>query len=206
MHASALATADRGTTAAGPITIDVREPLRTLDVRVEAPEHGVRADVTFHARTVAVEEPRFHSVAGTRTVMDYTRLAQWGSWEGWIEVDGERIEVDRNSTWGSRDRSWGIRGVGERVPGAPSPTAPQFYWLWAPVNFDDICTHFDVNENGDGQQWHHSGFVVPVLADPASDPVLDTGGLPVSAEPMDTVECKIEWESGTRRAGAPRST
>ena len=47
--------------------------------------------------------------------MDYTRLAQWGTWEGWIEVDGERIEVDRAGTWGSRDRSWGIRGVGERV-------------------------------------------------------------------------------------------
>jgi hypothetical protein len=200
VHASALATADRGQTAVGPIAVDVREPLRTLNLKVDAPEHAVRADVTFHARTVAVEEPRFRNVAGTRVVMDYTRLAQWGTWDGWIEIDSERIDLHRSSTWGSRDRSWGIRGVGERAPGAPAQMAPQFYWLWAPVNFDDVCTHFDVNEHGDGQQWHRSGYVIPVLGDPATDAVLDPGGLPVSAEPMSTVECTIDWEPGTRRA------
>ena len=200
VHASALATADRGHTTVGPIAVDVREPLRTLNLKVDTPEHGVRADVTFHARTVAVEEPRFHNVAGTRVVMDYTRLAQWGTWDGWIELDGERVDLHRDSTWGSRDRSWGIRGVGERAPGAPAQMAPQFYWLWAPVNFDDVCTHFDVNEHGDGQQWHRSGYVIPVLGDAATDPVLDTGGLAVSAEPMSSVQCTIDWEPGTRRA------
>ncbi len=200
VHASALATADRGHTTVGPIAVDVREPLRTLNLKVDTPEHGVRADVTFHARTVAVEEPRFHNVAGTRVVMDYTRLAQWGTWDGWIELDGERVDLHRDSTWGSRDRSWGIRGVGERAPGAPAQMAPQFYWLWAPVNFDDVCTHFDVNEHGDGQQWHRSGYVIPVLGDAATDPVLDTGGLSVSAEPMSSVQCTIDWEPGTRRA------
>ena len=72
--------------------------------------------------------------------------------------------------------------------------APQFYWLWAPVNFGDVCTHFDVNEHGDGQQWHRSGYVIPVLPDAAADPVLDTGGLAVSAEPMSNVKCTIDWE------------
>ena len=66
---------------------------------------AIRAELAFRARTVAVEEPKFHSLAGPRVVMDYTRLAQWGTWEGWLEVDGERIEVDRAGTWGSRDRS-----------------------------------------------------------------------------------------------------
>jgi hypothetical protein len=131
--------------------------------------------------------------------MDYTRLAQWGTWEGWIEVDGEHIDVDPSDSWGSRDRSWGIRGVGERVAGAPGQ-APQFYWLWAPVNFDDVCTHFDVNESGDGQQWHHSGFVIPLLGDRTHDPVADPGGLAISAEPMSSVSCQIDWEPGTRRA------
>jgi hypothetical protein len=199
VHTSGVATEDRGQTAVGPISVEVREPLRTLVVRVDAPDHGIRADLAFRARTVAVEEPRFHTLSGPRVVMDYTRLAQWGAWEGWLEVDGERIEVDRAGTWGSRDRSWGIRGVGERMAGPPG-AAPQFYWLWAPVNFDDVCTHFDVNESADGQQWHHSGFVVPALADADTDPVRDTGGLAVSAEPMSSVSCHIDWEPGTRRA------
>ena len=191
---------DRPTVVWPRSTVASAEPLRTLNLKVDTPEHGVRADVTFHARTVAVEEPRFHNVAGTRVVMDYTRLAQWGTWDGWIELDGERVDLHRDSTWGSRDRSWGIRGVGERAPGAPAQMAPQFYWLWAPVNFDDVCTHFDVNEHGDGQQWHRSGCVIPVLGDAATDPVLDTGGLAVSAEPMSSVQCTIDWEPGTRRA------
>ena len=84
-------------------------------------------------------------------------------------------------------------------PGRPA-RPPQFFWLWAPVNFDDLCTHFDVNEAADGQQWHHSGFIVPVLPDADNDPVRDTGGLAVSAEPMSSVSCHIDWEPGTRRA------
>ena len=38
-------------------------------------------------------------------------------------------------TWGSRDRSWGIRPVGERnAYGAPTGP-PQFFWLWAPLGW-----------------------------------------------------------------------
>ena len=45
--------------------------------------------------------------------LDACRLAQLGSWSGWLEVDGERHEVTPDRWWGSRDRSWGIRPVGE---------------------------------------------------------------------------------------------
>ena len=83
----------------GPITVEVREPLRTLVVRVDAPDHGLRPTSHFARRTVAVEEPRFHA-AGPRVVMDYTRLAQWGVWEGWLEIDGERIDVDQRRDMG----------------------------------------------------------------------------------------------------------
>ena len=96
--------------------------------------------------------------------MDYTRLAQWGSWDGWIEVDGARTEIAHEHVGFTRPLvgdPWRRRAGARRA----GPVAPQFYWLWAPCNFDDVCTHFDVNESGDGQQWHHSGFVIPVLGD-----------------------------------------
>ncbi len=200
VHTSGVATEDRGHTAVGPITVEVREPLRTLVVRVDAPDHGIRADLAFRARTVAVEEPRFPRARRVRGSSWTTR----GSRSGAPGRAGSRSTANASrstgpSTWGSRDRSWGIRGVGERIAGPPG-AAPQFYWLWAPVNFDDVCTHFDVNEAADGQQWHHSGFVVPALADADTDPVRDTGGLAVSAEPMASVSCHIDWEPGTRRA------
>jgi hypothetical protein len=75
---------------------------------------------------------------------------------------------------------------------------PQFFWLWAPCNFDDVCAHFDVNEYADGRRWHQSGFLVPVMGD--DDPVLDEGGQSGSAEAMHQVDFRLEWRPGTRRA------
>ena len=76
-----------------------------------------------------------------------------------LELAGTAI--DPGAVVGSRDRSWGVRNVGERVQlGAPLNAAPQFYWLWAPVCFDGFGTMFDINEYGDGERWHHSGAVL----------------------------------------------
>jgi hypothetical protein len=92
---------------------------------------------------------------------------------------------------GTRDRSWGIRPVGEREVQAPGPL-PQFFWQWAPVNFDDVCTHFDVQEDGEGRRSHHNGVVLPVIGE--GDPVL------ADVEPMASVACDVAWRPGTRRA------
>ena len=62
---------------------------------VDAEAHGLRADLTFTARTRPVEEPRFIQRARHRVVFDYTRMTQWGAWDGWVEVDGRRMPVTR---------------------------------------------------------------------------------------------------------------
>ena len=190
VHASGRAPLDRfAATTVGPIRVEVVEPLRVLRVLVDAPDHGLRAELTFRARTRAVEEPHFFFRHGVRVVFDYTRMTQWGTWEGWVEVDGERTVVDPADVLGSRDRSWGLRGVGERGGGAPGP-APQFYWLWAPINFDDLCVHFDVNERADGRRWHETGLVVPI-----------GDGEP---EAVERVDYSIVWTPGTRTASSFR--
>ena len=186
VHASRRAPLDRADLSVGPIAIEVLEPLRRLRVTVAPNESGIEADVTFVNRTAAMQEPRFTRHSGTRVVMDYTRLTQFGAWEGWISVDGERIDVSPAEVAGSRDRSWGIRGVGERDAGAPGTDAPQFFWLWAPVSFDDACVHFDVQEDGDGRRWHWNGEVAPV------------GG--EATERAVAVDWEIAWRPGTRRA------
>jgi hypothetical protein len=187
VHASRRAPTDRrDANDVGPIRVVVDEPLRRLHVAVEAPEHGVRAELTFTARSGPIEEPHFRQQLGVRVLFDYTRLTQFGRWSGWIEIDGERIELADSDTWGSRDRSWGVRPVGERAPSGAPLAAPQFYWLWAPVSFDGYATHFDVNEHADGRRWHESGFVVD-----------DADGAP---QAMRAVEYHISWRPGTRAA------
>lgn len=184
---SQRAPADRrDATRLGPIEVRVIEPLQVLQVLVDAPDQGLRADLTFTRRSPVIEEPHFFQRTGNRTFMDYTRLTQFGSWHGWLEVDGERIAVDPTDVLGSRDRSWGIRPVGEPAPqGAPTGW-PQFFWLWAPVNFPSCSTHFDVNEYADGRRWHEVGAVAPVGEAEA-----------VSSR---TVEWRGEWRPGTRWA------
>ena len=195
VHASRRAPADRTVLEAGPVKVRVDEPLHRLAVEVGPNDAGVTASLTFTARTVACEEPRFvQRGAGNRIVFDYTRLTQFGSWTGWIDVAGERIDV--SSLLGSRDRSWGVRPVGEPVPEPPG-ALPQFFWLWAPVNFGDLCTHFDVQEDARGHRWHHNGVRLPV-ADPDASSWFDPAG--PGGEQMAAVEWSIAWRPGTRRA------
>jgi hypothetical protein len=185
VFASGRAPGDRrDATTVGPIRVEVVEPLRTLRVLVDAPEHSLRADLTFRYRSPAIEEPHFHLRAGIRTMFDYTRLTQFGTWSGWIELDGERIGIEPDTVVGSRDRSWGVRPVGEAGPSGAPVGMPQFFWLWAPVSFPGWSTHFDVNEFGDGRRWHEVGALA---RDGDAPPVM-----------MRTVDYRLTWRPGTR--------
>ena len=190
LHASREAPPG-GALRVGPIEVAIEEPMRALRLRVAPNEWGLAADLRFAARSPAVEEPRFVRREQARLVMDATRFTQFGAWEGALEVAGERLAVAPQAVLGTRDRSWGIRPVGERPPG-PIAGAPQFFWLWAPIQFENGCTHFDVNEDAGGR-WHQFGAAVPLLA-PGDDPA-DARGIAVAR----AVEHRIAWEPGTRR-------
>jgi hypothetical protein len=189
LRASRLAPNERAETRVGFIEVKVLEPMRTLAVRVRDNDLGLTASLAFYARTAPIEEPRFtvRSAEG-RLLMDLTRLTQMGFWEGDLTVDGEHVTLDPSRTPGARDRSWGIRPVGEPEGGAPG-MPPQYFWLWAPVHFDDVCTHFDVNEYADGRRWHEAGMV-------ATTGAFDEG----TVEAMAGVDHRVVWQPGTRRA------
>jgi len=175
----------RDATSLGPIVVEVLEPLHRLRLRVDAPDQGIAADLVFESRSPAIEEPHFFQRAGVRPFFDYTRLTQFGTWSGWIELDGVHHAITPDDVWGSRDRSWGIRPVGEAGPSGAPVALPQFFWLWAPINFPSMSTHFDVNDFGDGRRWHETGTIAPVGAEPRM---------------MRTVDWRVQWRPGTRWA------
>ncbi|MBM4336565.1 MAG: hypothetical protein FJ108_11740 [Deltaproteobacteria bacterium] len=190
VRGSRLAPDERTDTRAGPISIEVVEPMRALRVRIAPNPHGLAGELVFRARTEALEEPRLTLRQGARVGMDSTRFTQFGAWEGWLEVGAERIKLDASHVLGTRDRSWGLRPVGEReTTGAPAP-APQFFWLWAPLHFDDRCAHFQINEDAEGRVLSSHGALVPLLE----------SGQPI--EEMASVRHSVKWEKGTRRASA----
>lgn len=185
LHVSAW-LGDRMDLTAGPLRIEILEPLRKLKVTVDSPEHRLKGEIVFTGRAFPIEEPRFVRRQGTRTFMDYTRLTQNGHYAGWIELDGERRSVD--GFVGTRDRSWGVRPVGARdsqevVPAEP----PQFFWLWSPCSFADGSFFFHSNEDATGRPWNTRAVWAP---DGAGEGGLDhlNGG------------AKIEWRSNSRHA------
>lgn len=206
LHASGRLHPGSRITSIGPITVEVVRPLHSLRIIIDGPhadELGMHADLTFSARTVAVEEPRHTATQGARTILDATRLTQWGDWSGTISVDGAAVRLDPLRHVGLRDRSWGVRPLGDATPGAPSHDLPQVFWVWSPIRFDDHCLHAGVNEHADGRRWFQFGertaLIDPGLLDPdgGAHALVDTGGL---VEPLRAVDYDIDWEPGTRRA------
>ena len=204
VYGSGRCPLDRRETAVGPLRIEIVEPLRTTRLIVDSAEHGVAADLVWTARTQALEEPVQTKRNANLLVLEYTRLAQWGTWSGSLEIDGTTIEVDDASTLGTKDKSWGIRPVGAPTPGAPNPGwfgGGGLFWLWGPVDWDDECTHLAIFEHPDGRRWFESASRVPLLAD--GDPVW---GEPERITEIARVDHVIEWRPGTRRAEAARFT
>lgn len=155
VRASRELGADRLDTSVGPFAIEVIEGLKTLRCTLDASEHGLSYDLIWEGYVPAFQEPpHVDRNANGRAFLDACRLAQLGSWSGWLEVDGRRHDVTPDHWWGSRDRSWGIRPVGEAEdPGnlADKPAA-DFRWLYAPFRMQDHALVFICQERGDGSR------------------------------------------------------
>jgi|TARA_Y100000310_G_scaffold288469_1_gene314098 hypothetical protein len=195
VYASRVLHMERLDTHVGPISVEIRQPLRVLGLRCDDQEHGVKADLTFTARCEVQEEPRFTRRSGSQILMDSTRMTQNGCWSGWIEIQGRRFDINDAEYRGTRDRSWGIRGVGESDP-QPNPEGggmSQFYWLWAPLNFDDCATLYHLNDDAEGLAWNSNGVVIPLLEQGES-------------ERMARASSELTFYSGRRHAESARIT
>ena len=197
VFASGRMPLDPTRTRVGPISIDIIEPLRVNRVRVDSAELGITADLEFRARTAALSEPRQTLLAGTRPVMDVTRLAQLGQWTGTIGLPSDSLTLSAPGVYGTKDRSWGIRPVGQPAPAAPSPALPQIFFLWAPLNFADECLHYMTFEHADGKAWAKTAAVLPVIGQNA--PVFGPGS---EAEELADARHQVHWAPGLRRSQA----
>jgi hypothetical protein len=196
VFASGRIPENRGETRIGPLTIEIVEPLRVTRVRADAADLGIDADVTFTARTVALEEPRQTIIAGTKVVMDSTRLTQWGAWNGRIVAGGTELPI--RQVYGTKDRSWGVRPVGEPAPAAPENTLPQVFFLWAPINWDDCCTHFLCFERGNGDRFVGSQAVLRLVGD--GEPTWGADAVARGIEHLAGTVANVRWAPGLRRS------
>ncbi|WP_436777478.1 hypothetical protein [Yinghuangia sp. YIM S09857] len=193
LHVSGSAPADPGATSVGPFRLRVVEPMRRLSITVADNETGITADLEWRARVGALEEDHtvMHDGVG-RVMVDMCRFLQFGTWAGQVTVDGETTELAHEDVIGVRDRSWGVRPVGQQPQGKPAPSAPNA-WLWAPVHFEDSCRTLGYFQRPGGEMWRGDAFVIPVV-DPV--PQVVGHGDVVRAEPLGD---RLTFAPGTRR-------
>jgi hypothetical protein len=164
----------------GPFTYSVEEPLRATRTQLSAPEQGLSLDLRLRGQYEVYEQtPAFHRGRG-RVIEDARRYYQNGAVEGWIEVDGERIEIDTANWWFGRDHSWGIRtgsgggGLPESVELQPREIPEGVLYYMGIFQFDDELVHFAQREHADGSRWQFEGeWLYPLGSDRAADKIID---------------------------------
>jgi hypothetical protein len=196
IYASRRAPQERTDMSVGPIRYEIIEPLRRARIIIDDNETGIAADLTFSARSSAIQEARQVLWQRQQRVMDATRFAQFGRWSGTVtHPEGElTLNVD---TWkGTKDRSWGVRSVGERIP-VGAPLDPRgFFFLWAPLQWDDHITHSVFFDGPRGEALIREALTSP-LHD-AEDAIPDE--LDDVATHLATAVHRVEYHPGTRWA------
>jgi len=156
VHISDALGDDRMNQQVGPYRIEVIEPLNVLRVVCDADEHGIGFDLTWTGAFPAVQEQPHVFRVGGKVILDACRFAQVGNWSGELRVDGTTYEVTDDTWCGTRDRSWGIRPVGESEPpgraAAESPTDYGFWWTYIPLQFEDFAVVVIAQEDGSGHR------------------------------------------------------
>jgi len=194
-YGSCRAPNERTDMTVGPFRMEVVEPMRRTRVILDDNKSGISCDLTFSARTAPIQEARQILWSGARRVMDATRFDIFGRWDGVIKDPDGEIKVDGAMTRGTKDRSWGVRRVGEHETGG-APTAPGgICFVWAPLFWDDHVSHAIFFDGARGEALCREGLTAPLFDGPDAihgNDALDTR--------MATARHRIAYHPGTRLA------
>ena len=195
-YASRRAPSERTDMTIGPFRLEVIEPMRRTRVILEANDSGIACDLTFSARTASIQEARQTLWQGARRTMDATRFDQFGRWSGVVHTPEGDINVEESSCHATKDRSWGVRNVGERQTGGAPVTPGGICFVWAPLIWDDHISHAIFFDGAQGEPLVREGLEAPLYASEAQIPAVEDG----LVERMFTARHRISYHQGTRLA------
>lgn len=203
-HGSRRAPHEPADTTVGPFALQILEPMGRHRLLISANETGIECDLVFTPRTACIEEGRQTLRNERHIVMDATRLDQFGFWSGWIRYAGRTLQVDGQTTFGLKDRSWGIRPVGDPYTGgAPLANFQAVHFCWLPIHWEDECSLAGWFEDASGHQWHTDQAFLPHY--PSVEAIPGTVD-PAARVWQGKVEHRLTMQAGTRRASAATVT
>lgn len=180
----------------GPFRLEVTEPLRRTRVILDENDTGLACDLTFSARTAPIQEARQVLWSGTRRVMDSTRFDQFGRWSGEVRHPDGGFTVDGSEWYGTKDRSWGVRTVGEPETGGAPRMPGGLFFLWAPLVWEDHITHAIFFDGAKGEALVREGITAPLFG--SEDDIPDA--LEGTDERMASAAHRVAYRPGTRLA------
>ena len=161
-------------TTVGPLTYEVIEPLHKVRYALARnDQQPIAYDVTFTSELPAFFEDRHKQRErdGFRIGSDVIRYHQIGTPSGWVEVDGQRMDISPDEWTEYRDHSWGTRlDVGAHNPDI-RPTSDfgdvrfgegEFVLIWSPFMLvgpsgDKLAYHFYFMSK-QGRIFYSSGY------------------------------------------------
>lgn len=172
-------------TRCGPIGIEVIEPLQRFHLSIDH-NASLRGEIEWQGIVPPHEEqPHFKRERG-REVENYQRFDQIGEANGWLEMGGRRVAVDR--WWACRDHSWGVRprmGIREPVTGAPDALDERgFVMAFLFFSTDKLAGHALLSGR-EGEPRYVTGVVREIES--------------AREWPLDTLDLEVDLHAGTRR-------
>lgn len=194
-YGSRRAPNERTEMQVGPFRLEILEPMRRARVTLDDNESGVACELEFSARTAPIQEGRQVLWQGSRRAMDATRFAQFGRWQGSIRHPDGDVAVD--SFVGTKDRSWGVRGIGEPETGGAPKQPRGICFVWAPLVWEDHVSHAIFFDGPQGEWLHREGLTAPLYDSTDSLPGEESGIVH-----MASAAHRIRYYRGTRLASA----
>lgn len=197
-YGSRNAPLERTDMTVGPFRMEIIEPLRRTRVILDDNESGIACDLTFSTRTAPIQEARQTLRQGARVWMDATRFDQFGRWTGTVRHPDGEFQVDEDRWLGTKDRSWGVRTVGEPMPGNPSLRGRGIFFLWAPLFWDDHVSHAIFFDDPEGRALVREGIRAPLFDTEADVPEVPEG----IEHRLATAVHRVQHHPGTRLASS----
>jgi len=146
---------------AGPIHVDILEPLKRWRYSCEPNDSGISFELEYEARNRPYEIYQPPVRKNGRLIHHDVYVFQPGYYTGRVTLDDQTFEVDRVA--GQRDRTWGLRAAGEGQ-------LPHGLLAWLDAEFDDVSILAHIRDRGDdvpqvrdGAIYHDNGPVVPIV-------------------------------------------
>ncbi len=144
---------DRLDMQVGPLRVEVIEGLKRVRFVCEETD-GFALDAIWEGTVPAFEEPRMimESSFGRQT-LNTMRFLQTGTWTGSLMLEGRSVEVTPDRFGGNRDRSWGVRPVGEPESGGkPAALMNGLFWNYFVARFANSSIAYMCQEDGTGRR------------------------------------------------------